>query len=202
MAIQRGNSFLFGTGSLHLLVSLLAGLLGSVAFHTCVYYFTAEQKQTHLSELDWPLDIRKVQLDVRDRLVSRDLVSAIGDLFKGALSSTDTGALSGILKSIESSITKLLGDAGGSILDGLADPAKFLGVGLASGAITGLAMPVPANLPTPTGVSLLAKNLGSGLSSTIVSSDSVQSLLKQPIGGSDGTVGQAVLALGQGTTLP
>ncbi|KAG4432700.1 hypothetical protein IFR05_011823 [Cadophora sp. M221] len=203
MDFERGGLFPSRTRNLSLLLSLLSGLLGSALFYASVYCFSTP-RPTSLRDLEWPVNTKGLQLDIRDGLDSRDLVSALGDLFRGALPSTDAGALSGILTTIGNSITELLGDPGGSLLDGLADPSKFLGVGLANGALTGLNM-TTANIPTATGVSNLAENLGSGLSSTIFSSDSIKSLFTTTnsgpggtLGGSDGTVGQAVLALGQG----
>lgn len=206
MHFERDRLLPSRTRNLSLLLSLFSGLLGSSLFYAGVYYFTTQRTST-LKDLDWPVNTKGFQLDIRDGLDSRDLLSALGDLFRGALPSTDAGALGGILTTIENSITKLLGDPGGSLLDGLAEPSKFLGVGLASGALTGLNM-TTANIPTATGVSNLAENLGSGLTSTIFSSDSIKSLFTTAnsgpggtLGGSDGTVGQAVLALGQGKNI-
>ncbi|KAL2070919.1 hypothetical protein VTL71DRAFT_13945 [Oculimacula yallundae] len=210
MSSQRDNSFLAGSRLLHLLLSLLSGLLGSAIFFAGVHYLAAYQT-SHLRAPEWPISHARERLDIRNDLAARDLLSSIGDFFKGvlpstdagALPSTDTGALSGILTTIESSIKKLLGDVGGSLIDGLADPAKFLGIGLASGAMTGLNMTAP-NLPEATGVSNLAENLGSGLSSTVFASDIIKSLTDTnpgpggTLGGSNGTFGQAALALGQG----
>ncbi|PVH79535.1 hypothetical protein DL98DRAFT_572386 [Cadophora sp. DSE1049] len=204
MVFYRHASSPLGHQYLHLLLSLVTGLLGSLIFYGTVYYLTIHQQGKQFTKPDLPGYTHVIGLETRDGLGTRDLVSAIGDLFKGSLPSTDAGALSGILSTIESSITKLLGDEGGSLLDGLKDPSKYLGVGLASGALTGLNMTMPANVPTPTGVSDLAQNLGSGLSSTIFSSDSIKSLFKASsgpggtLGGSDGTLGKAVMALGQG----
>jgi len=204
MEIHRDVSVPVAHRYFHLLLSLVAGFLGSLIFYNCNHYLTTNQQGNHVTELDWSGYTRGSGLDTRSGLHPRDLVSAIGDLFKGALPSTDAGALSGILSTMENSITKLLGDEGSSLLDGLKDPSKYLGVGLADGTLSGLNMTMPANEPTPTGVSGLAQNLGSGLSSTIFSSDSIKSFFKVSpgpggtLGGSDGTVGKAAMALAQG----
>lgn len=204
MVVHRDVSVPIAHRCLHLFLSLVAGFLGSLIFYSCNHYLTTNQQGKHVTELDWSGYTRGSGLDTRSGLAPRDLVSAIGDLFKGALPSTDAGALSGILSTMENSITKLLGSEGSSLLDGLKGPSKYLGIGLADGALSGLNMTMPAIEPTPTGVSSLAQNLGSGLSSTIFSSDSINSLLKASpgpggtLGGSDGAVGKAAMALAQG----
>lgn len=209
MTTNKGDaSFLRETRSFSFfLLLLLAGISGALFSHASTYLFTTLQHSSRLNELNAIISSHKARKGLRDGLDTRGLASALGDLFGVPSSGTDSGALSGVLSSIESGITKLLGDAGGSILDGLATPAKFLGVGLASGAMTSLNITMPANTTTATGVDSIAENLGSGLTSTIFSSESVKSLFtpntstSEPggtLGGSDGTVGQAVLALAQG----
>ncbi|KAH7371905.1 hypothetical protein BKA64DRAFT_649579 [Cadophora sp. MPI-SDFR-AT-0126] len=204
MVFQRYVSLSLGQQHVRLFFSLVTGLFGSLMLYGSFYYITIRQQGEQFKGREWPGYTHGTGLDTRGVLDTRDLASAIGDLFGGSLPPTDAGAMSGLLSSLEGSITKLLGDAGGSLLDGLKEPSKYLGIGLASGALTGLNMTVPENIPTPTGVSSLTENLGSGLSSTILSSDSIKSLFNGPpgpggtLGGSDGSVGQAVMALGQG----
>lgn len=128
--------------------------------------------------------------------VEKAAESAASDLGLGNI----TSLISGIFSGNKTIIEKVLGH--------LATPAKFLGMGLAEGGLTGLGMSTSMGT-SATGLDKVALNLGSGLTSTIFSSPEVKSMFSDNsrvqdssngglLGGSSGTVGQAVLALSQG----
>ncbi|KAH7128592.1 hypothetical protein B0J11DRAFT_578782 [Dendryphion nanum] len=98
--------------------------------------------------------------------VAGGLFSGIGDAL--GLGGNGTGGIGGLFASL-----------GTSIVGGLAEPALFLGIGLGMGAETGLNLTdmqqarilassvASAYNATPTGINMVAQNLGSGLSAQI-----------------------------------
>ncbi|EPQ62588.1 hypothetical protein BGT96224_A20968, partial [Blumeria graminis f. sp. tritici 96224] len=116
-------------------------------------------------------------------LMPRGIVSEISGILQGAV----TGALSGELE------------------DSIGDAAKFLGMGLGGGAVTGLlnstmggaALKKMAPATTKaTGLNLVAQNLGEGLSSSVVGSVNISALA--PAAPSVDTLLPASRALAQG----
>lgn len=124
---------------------------------------------------------------------------------RGLLDSLESGisSLTGSLtSSVSSELSNLTGEAATGLENDLVEPSKYLGVGLASGALTGMNMTVKMDAsvePQPTGLNGMAQNLGSGLTSTVVKSTSglidINSLIAS---GASGAVGQASLAFAQG----
>jgi hypothetical protein len=167
----------------------LLSIFGGILSHNVVSYLSTSHKSAHTIRTSSRLEVRD---DIRERSSIGDFFNSIGTDFENAVGS--------LLPNASSILSSLTGGINGSeIVDSLAEPAKFLGVGLADGALTGLNMTI-ANTTTPSGIDGVAQNLGSGLTSAIFSSSSIKSLLNFNGSslGSSGTVGQAVLALAQG----
>jgi hypothetical protein len=195
---------------MRLLIMIVAiGVVSGILSHTLTAHLARKQHVTRLEELNKIINSHRSQLEIRDVDV-RSLQSA----FDGFISSLESGASAAASSLLPNTTTILNGlvsliTGGGNtstIVESLQPAAKSLGVGLSSGAMTGLNITMPKNMEVNmTGISGLAENLGSGLTSTIFSSSAVQNLFvmdpNQPggtLGGSTGTVGQAVLALAQG----
>lgn len=206
---QDGTSSGF-FGRLRFLVLVVAiGLSSGFLSHAFTSHLARKEHAVRLEELSSIIKAHRGQLEVRDVDV-RSLQSA-WDSFVGDIESGAKKAAGSILPNTTTIINGLVslvtgGGNTSTIVEGLQQPAKSLGVGLSSGALTGMNITMPKVMDVnTTGLSGLALNLGSGLSSTIFSSSAVQGLFvmdpNEPggmFGGSTGTIGQAVLALAQG----
>jgi hypothetical protein len=211
MGSHQDGALLSGSwGRLRLLVLIvIISISSSFLSYTLTTHFARREHINRLEELTSLINSHRGQLEIRD-VDARSLQSAF-DSFIGSLESSASAAASSILPNsttILNSLVSLITGGGNttSLVDSLQQPANSLGVGLSTGALTGMNMTAPKNpAVNTTGLSGLALNLGSGLTSTIFSSSAVKGLFvmdpNQPggiLGGSTGTVGQAVLALAQG----
>lgn len=197
-------------GRLRFLILVVAlGLSSAFLSHAFASHLARKGHAVRLEELANLIDAHRGQLEVRDVNV-RSLESAFDSLV-GSIESGAKQAAGSLLPNSTTILNDLVslvtgGGNTSTIITGLQQPAKSLGVGLSSGALTGMNLTAPKMTDVnTTGLSGLALSLGSGLSSTIFSSSAVQSLFvtdpNEPggmFGGSTGTVGQAVLALAQG----
>ncbi|POS84156.1 hypothetical protein EPUL_005196 [Erysiphe pulchra] len=142
--------------------------------------------------------------------VARGLMSDISNFFSGGASSGGLGAASagsnatapagGLASGFSDIIGKIgFGNLTNSLSTGAADASKYLGIGLGNGTITGLDL--PPNLTKvskvlqekPTGINLIASNLGQGLSSSLVGSINLNSVGPDP-----SSFGLAAKAVGEG----
>ncbi|KAF8848527.1 hypothetical protein BDZ45DRAFT_810710 [Acephala macrosclerotiorum] len=182
----------------YLAIILITSIFGGIVSHNIVSMLSPhDQTSNWIQQPSKHIEARDV-----DAILERGLGDLLSNLGKGALSSIESGVSSLLpnASTILSSLTSLIGGGNGSsILDSLAEPAGFLGTGLANGALTGLNMTV-ANKTAPSGVDGIAQNLGSGLTSAVFSSSSIKSLMQFNSSslGSSSTIGQAALALAQG----
>ncbi|KUJ17679.1 uncharacterized protein LY89DRAFT_58940 [Mollisia scopiformis] len=175
-----------------LTIVFLISIFGGLVSHNIVSYFGPQHQTADLIH-------SSTHLETRNAVLERQL----GDLLSGLGSSIEQGVASLLpnTSTILDSLVSLIGGGNGtSIVDSLVTPAKFLGVGLGDGAMTGLNMTGPVNTTVPSGVDGIAQNLGSGLTSSIFSSSAMKSVLSFNSSslGSTGTIGEAVLALAQG----
>ncbi len=214
-------------GFRYVMLLVFIGISSGLLSHTIAFKFARNQHAIRLDELPAIVNAHKIHPETRDDIQTRDLTSALGDLVgsieAGAAEAGQTveGAVASLppnTTTILDSLVSLITGGGNTttIVDSLAPPAKFLEVGLASGALTGMGINMTvttagksaaAPMPSATGLSALAENLGSGLTTTIFQSSAVKGLLTinmssdRPgglLGGSTGIVGQAVLAFAQG----
>lgn len=218
-----------------LILIAVVGLSSGFLSYSFTSHLERNEHALRVDELTGLIESHRSSLEVRSS-VERSLGDAIqsaGDTLEaGAASAADAvkDGASGLLDNAGAEISSLLPNSstilnslvslvsgGGNlstIVEGLQQPANSLGVGLSTGAVTGLNISMPVSMAKmaeaiatnqTTGLSGLALNLGSGLTSALFENINVSSLLVMDpnmpgglLGGSTGTVGQAVLALAQG----
>lgn len=143
------------------------------------------------------IEKRDTQTDERIKLATRGLLDSIESGISGLASSAESSVSSGISSLLPNISTT-------DIENDLVVPAKYMGVGLSSGILTGMNMTVKKDASleaNATGLNGMAENLGSGLTSTLVKSTvgSGSAInLSAILDGANGMVGQASLALAQG----
>ncbi|RKF57523.1 hypothetical protein OnM2_073034 [Erysiphe neolycopersici] len=140
--------------------------------------------------------------NAKNQLVARGIASDISNFFSGGAGGGGGGG--GIAKSLAGGFSGLLGKLGfgnltESLSAGAADASKYLGIGLGNGTITGLDLP-PKYVKTskvtqekPTGINLIASNIGQGLTSSLVGSIDLKSVTPDP-----SSLGSTAKAVGEG----
>ncbi|KHJ30238.1 hypothetical protein EV44_g4736 [Erysiphe necator] len=134
------------------------------------------------------------------RGIASDFSSLLNNFSAGDPPGMVATADKGIADSFSSFIGKLgFGNITGSLSAGAADASKYLGIGLGNGTITGLELPAQylklskVAMEKPSGLNLIASNLGQGLTSSLIGSIDTKSITPDP-----GMLSLAAKALGEG----